>query len=225
MAGLHAATHGIAATLALGRTDLARAVAAHERRRIDGIALGHGVGRELVRHLAACVTLAQGVARDEFLDFAAAEQSAIHRPGGGDPAALADALRQALPRTGDDGIAAIVPDLIGEAFVLDVLHKEPQAPVRCHRRFGARVAQALVRTAQDFGGEAGTGSGGLLPLRWLDAVIAGCAGDADALAAFAASIPHQSVVLRDANLAVTERLLALRPHGNDLSDEERGVRA
>jgi hypothetical protein len=61
------------------------------------------------------VTLAKGMDQGDFETFADTETMAIHRASGGDAAQRADVLQEVLPRA--NGIAPVLPDLIGEALV------------------------------------------------------------------------------------------------------------
>ena len=215
MAALAMVRVGHAKALTLGRTDLADELARREGDRLQQLALARSLDPALVQHLAACVTLAQGMSREEFEPYAASEMVAIHRPGGGDAAALADLLQQALSRP--NGIAPVLPDLIGEALILRTLQHDAgtAAVLRCHASIGRAVAESVIRCAQDFAQQSST------PLRWLESIAQSLANDEDALAALDASLPMESVVLRDLNLEVAQRLHALRAAREDASPEAR----
>ena len=215
MAALAMVRVGHAKALTLGRTDLADELARREGDRLQQLARAGSLDPVLVQHLAACVTLAQGMSREEFEAYAASEKVAIHRPGGGDAAALADLLQQALSRP--NGIAPVLPDLIGEALILRTLQHDvgTAAVLRCHASIGRAVAESVIRCAQDFAPHSSA------PLRWLEGIAQGLANDEDALAALAASLPMESVVLRDLNLEVAQRLHALRAAREDASPEAR----
>jgi len=107
MAALAMVQVGHARALALGRTDLADALAGREADRLQQLARVRSLDPALVQHLAACVTLAQGMSREDFERFASSEKATINRPSGGDAAVLADVLQQALPRP--NGIAPVLP--------------------------------------------------------------------------------------------------------------------
>jgi hypothetical protein len=64
MAGVHAARHGAPAALALDRVELAGTMAAIETARLVKFARARGFtdDGELLKHLAACVTLQNGCA-------------------------------------------------------------------------------------------------------------------------------------------------------------------
>ena len=191
---------GHAKALTLGRTDLADELARREADRLQQLALARSLDPVLVQHLAACVTLAQGMSREQFERYAASEMVAVNRPGGGDAAVLADLLQQALSRP--NGIAPVLPDLIGEALILRTLQHDvgTAAVLRCYASIGRAVAESVIRCAQDFGQQSSA------PLRWLEGIAQALANDEDALAALAASLPMESVVLRDLNLEVAQRL-------------------
>ncbi len=196
---------GLVAALVLDRTDLATDLAQQEQNRLMRLAESRGLRGELPLHLAACVTLAQGMDRDEFERFAADEKVAVNRPGGGDAADLADLLVQALPR-GGSGIAAVQPDLNGEEFLL-LQAKKPQWPaavLRVWQRAGQRVAETVIRCAMDFAQRDASA------LRWLESMVADAESqNEERLELLNRSIPFESVTLRDVNLEVARRLHAL----------------
>ena len=215
MAALAMVRVGHAKALTLGRTDLADELARREADRLRQLALTGSLDPVLVQHLAACVTLAQGMSREDFERYAGSEKVAVHRPSGGDAAVLADLLQQALSRP--NGIAPVLPDLIGEALILRTLQHDvgTAAVLRCHASIGRAVAESVIRCAQDFGQQSSA------PLRWLEGIAQALATDEDALAALDASLPMESVVLRDLNLEVAQRLHALRAAREDASPEAR----
>ncbi len=215
MAALELARVGHAKALTLGRTDLAQALATREADRLNQLASARSLSPELVLHLAACVTLAQGMARKDFERFATGEKLAIARPSGGDAAALADLLQQALPRT--NGIAPVLPDLIGEALIVLSLRQDAgtAAVLRCYDSFGQAVVETVIRCTQDFAEQSDA------PLVWLDAIMRAIGDDEDALAALDASLPIESIALRDVNLQVAQRLHRLRAARADAPLEAR----
>ncbi len=214
MAAMAMSQVGHARALALGRTDLADSLAEREAERIGNLARARHLSAELATHLAACVTLAQGMSRDDFDCFAAAEKDAIHRPSGGDVAELAAMLQEALPR--GSGIAPVLPDLIGEALIVRTLPGDggARAVLRCYAKFGHAVATTVIRCAQDFAPGAST------PLQWLEVIKAAVGDDEAAIAALDASLPIESVVLRDFNLKVAQRLQELRTAREGVSASE-----
>nr|WP_315204098.1 tetratricopeptide repeat protein [uncultured Albidiferax sp.] len=205
MAAAAMAQLGAAQALTLGRTELARFVATQEADRLQKMARASALPEALVLHLAACTTLAQGMAEADFIPFARDEQLATGWTSA--PAALAELLHQALPQA--DGIAPITPDVIGEAFVLLQLRGDKGTATvrRCHaslgQHMGQRVAQTTIRCVQDFADTSPE------PLRWLQAIVQAVQHDAAALAALDDSLPAASLPLRDVALAVTQRRLDL----------------
>ncbi|SPB18555.1 hypothetical protein NOV72_05755 [Caballeronia novacaledonica] len=200
---------GHASALALGRIDLADALAKREIDRLQQLAQPRSLDPALVQHLAACVTLAQGMSREDFERFASSEKAAINRPSGGDPAVLADLLELALPRI--NGIAPLLPDLIGEALVMRTMRQDAGAlaVLRCHAAFGRPVTESVIRCAQDFAQHSRA------PLHWLEGIIDALGENCTELAALDASLPMDSVVLRDVNLRVAERVHALCTAGEE----------
>jgi hypothetical protein len=189
--------------LTLSRTDLANGLALREADRLSQLATRNGLAPELVKHMAACITLAQGMGREAFEIFAETEKAAIHRPSGGDSAQLADLLQQAFPSQG--GIASIVPDLIGEAFVIHVLRSQSStnSVLRCHAAFGQPVIESTIRCVQDYA------SSTPIPLQWLEAIAHSGWDDVKALIVLDSSLPFQSVLLANLSLLVSQRLIEL----------------
>lgn len=197
--------------LTLGRTDLADLVAQGEIDRLAKLARTHGLTPELVLHLTACATLAQGLTRAAFLPLAAAEQQATGWTQPDAPAALFKLLQQALPSP--QGIAPVIPDMVGEALLVRLLDGEEgqEAVLRCYAALGHRVAETVIRCVQDF---AGVAAG---PLGWLNAIVDAVQGDVRALEALADSLPPHSLVLDVTTLRVMEAILQIRmllPHAH-----------
>ncbi|MDD2775666.1 MAG: tetratricopeptide repeat protein [Gallionella sp.] len=210
MAALGMRQHG-AQVLTLNRTDLADLIASHEENRL--VQLAHHLGDTcLLLHLVACVTLMQGMDYADFLDFAAMEKQALGRShSGGDAAQLAELLQAALPRE-DGGIAPLLPDLIGEAWLLRTWKNthDHAAILRAYQRHPQRVVPSLIRCAQDFYPQKTT------PLNWLQAVLQSIQHDADALNDLYTNLYQDSVSLRDFNLQHAQCLVALPQQAPDV---------
>nr|WP_315230259.1 tetratricopeptide repeat protein [uncultured Albidiferax sp.] len=213
MAAVAMAHFGKAQVLTLARTDLAAHVAKLEAERLKKMAKEHALPEALVLHLAACATLAQGIAEAELIPFVRDEQTALGWTSA--PAALAELLRQALPQP--HGIAPITPDVIGEAFVLHALRVNPGLTTvqRCHARVGHRVAETVIRCVQDFAETSPA------PLAWLKAIVLGDRQDASALAALQASLPMLSLALWEVNLDVAQRMLFLLANNGSTDTAQR----
>ncbi|WP_217427408.1 tetratricopeptide repeat protein, partial [Sphaerotilus uruguayifluvii] len=205
MAALHAVQQGRIEALALRRTDLAQELARREGVRLDRLAAVHQpapLNKQLLRHLNACITLAQGMDRDAFLPLVSQESQATGRPNGGDPAEFHDLLADALPATDDGCLPPLLPDLIGEAFVLDTLAAQKINSTglqRLYATLGLPMVQTLVRCAQDFAKQDTNH-----PLPWLRALVQVASGDWQRLVQISQAIPHESVVLRGLNLEIVE---------------------
>jgi hypothetical protein len=96
MAGLRAAEVGFGAVLTLSRDDLALSIADRELDRIGRVAQRHAVPREFACHMAAVVTVSQGLSRDRALAAIEQEKIALHRQQAGDDATVYEALLDAL---------------------------------------------------------------------------------------------------------------------------------
>jgi hypothetical protein len=120
MAAATAAREGFGHVLAMGFDTLAFNIAETELARIRKVVMGAGVPwtlAPLVDHLVAVATLWQGILSQAAVDVIKHECAALGYDVPGGPATLHDALADALS---DDagGIAAVEPDLIGEALLL-----------------------------------------------------------------------------------------------------------
>ncbi len=205
MAALHAVQQGRIEALALHRTDLAQRLAMREGERLDRLAAAHQpapLNKPLLRHLSACITLAQGLDRDAFLPLVSQESQATGRPHGGDPAGFHDLLADALPTTDDGRLPPLLPDLIGEAFVLNTLAAQKINSTglrRLYATLGLPMIQTLVRCAQDFATQDTD-----LPLPWLQTLAQAASGDWQRLGQIDQAMPNESVVLRRLNLEIAE---------------------
>ncbi len=171
MAGILAAETGAPTALTTSRLDLAVWLAGKERDRLQRRARAIGADDSLVPYLAACVTLQAGcdaVAATALVDE---ERAALGDRSASRTDQLVALLRDALAPAEGDGIDAVRPDLIGEAFLLAELARErrplPQQAAIVARGFaraGRPVVATVIRTAQDYAqGEATHPS-----VAWLD---------------------------------------------------------
>ncbi len=115
MAALLTAETSLPQVLDLPRTKIAHEVAEREIGRVDRLAEERGLDPDLLVHMAAYVTLCQGLDRDKLLASIEAEAAQTKRglPGGAAP--VADALADALPGT-PAALEPIRPDMVGEAL-------------------------------------------------------------------------------------------------------------
>ena len=155
MAGLTAVQARVPHLLTVGRIDLARRLAEAEIERIGRVARDRGLDGPFLQHLAACVTLTEGVPHAAAETLALEEREALQLPAL-DAAAAAAALATALGAAAD-GIEAIRPGLIGEAVVLTVFARADRGPdrqaatvERARRRSPAKTLATVVRAAQDY---------------------------------------------------------------------------
>ena len=199
MAALTIARSGDTSALRLGRTDLALEVAGHEQQRLRQLANSHGLDANLLEHLCACITLAQGMPRAEAMALAESEKTATGFQNADAPARLVDALHQAFPE-GDD-IAPIRPDLIGEAFLLRVW-TQPERAQAIERLFEGKpqaVVESLVRLMQDFDASSE------VPHHWFSSLIEAHKDDRERLELIDDSAPDISVALSRINLDLAQR--------------------
>lgn len=195
IAAVAAVRSGLATALSLSAPDLAQSVAEGEFGRLRRIARAARIDEDLFVHLAAYATLCQGLSRAEAEAAVGAEKAALGYVSGGDPPQLYKALRGALPESGD-GVASVVPDVVGEALVLLALGdgSEPAAAaavLRAGAQAQARVMATVLRMALDYGRLAPQA------MIWLDGLAEARENDVAALAAIVDQIPERSVHLRD----------------------------
>jgi len=143
---------GVGHVLSLRRTDLAKTVAEHEHSRLTRASNGNPSRQRFLSHMAALATLCGGLDGGTLLELIRQEKHALgHEELGND--AVAHSLKQLLP-DGKDGVAHILPDIIGEAFLFEHLgHGQAQASteavLRAFPKAPDMVAAVLIRCVQD----------------------------------------------------------------------------
>ena len=219
LAAVTAAREGFGPVLAMGSTELAFSVAKTELARILKVVEGQRVSASLaplVKHVAAVVTLRQGLTSEATREMIERESEELgyNLPDGS--AALRNALAVALP---DDagGIAAIEPDMIGEALLLDVWGEDnTHALTVIARAYAAApevVAKTIIRTCQDY-----VIRGSRHPLNWLEKIRADSA-DLYALIHLCNAMPTQTLELREIAVRLDEAVVRqVRPPAGDLRD-------
>jgi tetratricopeptide (TPR) repeat protein len=202
MSGVTAVQEGIPTLLTRGRAEMARRIAADELSRIEKLANDRGVNSELLKYLAAGLTLAGGYSREGLLACIAEERSALGY-GQQDDMRLADAACDALGvQLGR--VPPILPDLIGEAAALEQLINLPergqtQFVTRWFDRVHGPVAATLVRTAQDY---VETDS----PLRWFDALVEENQA-LDRMQEISDQLPEATLRFRDRSAKISELIV------------------
>ena len=135
MAGIVAVEKGAPAALALGRLDLAGDVASADAPPATPGPWA-GADKSLVLHLAACVTLQGGCAPETAIGLIEQERAALGDCTSVRSDQLETLLRDALPPPEGDGVDAVRPDLIGEAFLLNELCPASRRIEAVERAFG-----------------------------------------------------------------------------------------
>ena len=218
MAVLASPTDGGAVVLDASRAELASELAKRERERIARFAPG-GIedarGRMLV-HLAAFSTLVRGLGGDAALSAVAAEcEIAGFEPNEG-PRSLVDQLEEALPAVGlpsagEAATGVIVPDVVGEAFVLVQLGRsvpidQRGAVSRAAAVDPVAVLFSLIRIGQDFASPTET-----RPIDWLSDLALDDSVPLEMVAAtldaVLSEVGHETVELRPSVVDVTEKLI------------------
>jgi tetratricopeptide (TPR) repeat protein len=205
MAGIVAADRGAPTALALGRLDLADTVADAESSRLQRLARAAGADESLLLHLVACVTVQAGCPCDMADALIDHERQALGDRSTVRTDQLAALLYDALPPPSGDGIDAVRPDLIGEAFLLKELRPpshRTEAVARAFRRAGQPVIATVIRTAQDHAQGAESHPG----VAWLQH-LAGLTDDPFALIAIAGELPKQTLALRERAAEITGRIV------------------
>ncbi len=207
MAGLVAAQADFGEVLALTATDLAFLIAGHEIDRILKIARAREIPEDLLAHLAAYVTLCQGLGQAEVEGLVEEEERALGCRSAGGPLAVYKALFAALP--GEQGaVAPILPDIVGEAVILEALgakmaEKALAAISRGIRQAAPRIQASLIHLAQDYGAVRQE------PLRWFERLADESAVDLTSLVALVDQLPESTLALRKIAVVLTERAVVL----------------
>ena len=165
-----------------------------------------GADESFVLHLAACVTLQGGCEATAATELVEQERVALGDRSISRTDQLVALLRELLPGQAGEGIDAVRPDLIGEAFLLKEIRpasRQVEAVERAFRRAGQRVIGTVIRTAQDHA----QGMAAHASVTWLDH-LARLTDDPFALMAIAAELPVQTLALRERAAEITARIVA-----------------
>jgi tetratricopeptide (TPR) repeat protein len=204
MAGLTAYSTGWIGALSLSRTDLALMVAERERSRIERIQPEDPAARRVLVHMAAYATLTNGLTLEAARAFIAEESAALQLDYPGGSGQLAADLTTALH--GDKGIAPILPDIVGEAFVLlalaDPLQDASATVLRAATRAPLAVATTIVHALQDF-----HHTGQKAPADWLRALAESAESDVALLEGIEGALPEHTLELRELAMRATGALL------------------
>jgi tetratricopeptide (TPR) repeat protein len=195
--------------LKLPRWELTLQVVDHERKRLlEGVV---PEGRRLLEHLAAVASLRGGITDEQALEAGEQEATALKLVYPGGIGALVERLHELLPAP-DHGVAAVVPDIVGEALVLRTTEQRSSVQqqgvvLRAARAGGERVVLFILRTMQDF-----ADSNAEAPLEWLEAIIrAGLADRLSLLSEIDLAMPDHVSALREkvvqVNRSVVERFI------------------
>ena len=223
MAALVATHTGVVEVLALGRRDLAFRVAGKELARIRKFSPKPNAA-DFLAHIAAYATLCGGL-DGHVVETVTEEMKELGVADPHGPKAVADRLVKALP--GNPGVAAIEPDIVGEAVTLSVLGEYDDhgtaTLVRAQRRAGPVVTGRVIHAAQDFCYDDPYGRDTAAreePLEWLRALIQeGQAINLGLLLEIDAAMPYPTLALREPAAAVTELLLERLPQAMEGLDE------
>ena len=210
MAGVHAARHGAPTALALDRVELAREIATIETARLEKFARARGFsdGGEVLKHLAATVTLQNGCALSSLVTLVNEEMAALGLNAPFSAKTVAERLCDYLPSR-PDTLEPVRPDLIGESFLVKILsggklrgdQERREIVLRAYRRAGANTVDTLVRCAQDLA----NGSAEHHAVRWLRAIVEE-SDDIGDLFRVANGLPENTLSLREFAADVQSRI-------------------
>jgi len=202
--------------LSLRRTDLAKTVAEHECSRLTRASNGNPSLQRFLSHMAALATLCGGLDGGTLLECIRQEKKALgHEALGND--AVAHTLKQLLPDC-KDGVAPILPDIVGEAFLFMYLgHGQTQASteavLRAFPKTPAMVAAVLIRCVQDFAPatlspeDAARAVEQKLAVAWLHAVVGHEDIPLQMLMVLSNAMPEHTLALRELGMMLAERLV------------------
>ncbi|MDP9119771.1 MAG: tetratricopeptide repeat protein [Acidobacteriota bacterium] len=207
MAALVADKADFGEVLALSAPDLGFRIARHELGRLAGLAQVRQIPEAFFAHLAAYATLCQGLSRDEVEAVVAAEKEALGYHSAGDAPEVYEALAAALPGE-PEAVAPVLPDVIGEAVVLEAFgcgsaEKALAAVSRVCRQAGGRVTASLIHLAQDYGEVREK------PLQWLERVAGERKDNLESLKALLFQLPESTLALREFAADLTREALEL----------------
>lgn len=200
-----AAREGFGNVLAMNADDLPFNVVETELDRIRKVMEGQGVPTEtmpLVEHLTAVATLRQGLSAEAVVEAIKQESEKLDYGLPTGAATLRDAFAVALP-DGAGGIAAIEPDILGEALLLRVWRATNAdvlgAIARAHASDPVAVTKSVIRTCQDY-----VIRGHRRPLDWLERIRAD-SNDLNSLQALSDAMPEDTLALREIACTLCER--------------------
>src|SRR4029077_10510453 len=157
----------------------------------------------LDHHLAAVVTLCEGLSEQDAHAMIARECEALHLPVAQGTEPIRAALYAALPADAG-GIAPILPDILGEATMIAAWGDTQQGTDAVRRAATDRresVTRVVIRACQDF-----LVRGHRVPLGWLQ-VLRASSIDIDELGRLADAMPSGTTELREMALEVTQAAL------------------
>ena len=219
LAAATAAREGFGQVLTMGSSELAFSVAKAELARILKVVDSQNVSASLaplVKHVAAVATLRQGLTSEAMRKVIERESEELgyNLPNGS--AALRDAFAVALPNDAG-GIAAIEPEMIGEALLLDVWREDNTHAVpaiaRAYATDPEAVAKTIIRTCQDY-----VIRGNRHPLNWLEKIRADSA-DLHALIHLCNAMPAHTLELREIAFELDKAVVRqVEPPAGDMRD-------
>ncbi|MBF0382936.1 MAG: tetratricopeptide repeat protein [Magnetococcales bacterium] len=218
MAGILAAKSGLADLLSLSNVDLAMELAKRELARIAKFAEGETKG--LLLHLAAYITLCEGLGYKELMAVIKEEKELLGYDNAAGRKEMVKLLQQVLPTPTGKGATPVRPDMIGEALTILALENQaavdcPPVAVRALAHSQNRALAAMVRCGQDFifQGER------YEPLDWLKSIVEQPDISLEMLVAIFDEMPRFSLGLVEFTAQILERIVEIL-RGEIGEDEE-----
>ena len=218
MAALLALDGDIVQVLALPKRAIAEGTLEHETERLRKFGNDDPDLQEQISHLAAVSTLRGGISPEQVNQTIQAECEAlgIALPKG--PRSLARILHNALPWRNEDGegIAPILPDLLGEIVLLKQIsslgtNEQKDVILRAANAAPLNTAAVLLRVCYDYAEDKQSPA-----IRWLDAYIEYVSqNEPELFLTLRQKMPAKTLVLREHAFLVVEECLKLDEAEND----------
>lgn len=127
----------------------------------------------LALHMAMCATISSGLTLNAALETMNLESQVLHLGSIADPTAFLKRLAAWLPGKEVDCLGPVEPDILGEAFVLDMLRISGDGAtellLRCAQHHLSNTIRFIIRLVQDF--TLVSRASRDEPVRWLGSVI------------------------------------------------------
>ncbi|MDL2321573.1 hypothetical protein LJC47_04445 [Desulfosarcina sp. OttesenSCG-928-B08] len=187
----------------LGKAALAYELTGREGSVLGKVAEGKGAEGKFAQRMAAYATLTRGLTKEQYRKAIKKESSELgcSLP----PLDFFPLLQGRLPGKEEDDIGELLPDVVGEAFILLYLDGQ-DACLRAYAMKPREVIDTLVRCVQYISYRSNRRNAGN-PLDWLDAIYLSIKGSHEKLEALAMLLPERTTTLRQLAANVTRRVM------------------